>query len=209
MRESVAYYCELYRANRYRAIALDIETQSFDGPISLVSFYRKIEPDVGELVQITHGCHLNQTSIREELAGAKVILTFNGLEYDLPKIEAQYPGAVSSNARVIDLLLLARSIGFKGGLKEMEKVLGISRSKSSQQAIGKTHRLWREYIQEKKVNSLNELLDYAASDVRNLYDLAEILVTWADAKLALNRSSRASQQTGIDCIQDFGLSFAG
>lgn len=188
MAEALAYWCELYRKHKHNAIALDIETASIDGPISVVSLFKRQSFWNSELIQFTQSDELTVSSLRSEIEPASLILTFNGLNFDLPKLEEQYPEAIPKDIPVLDLFLFARSIGFKGGLKPMEKVMGIKRSKEAQDATGSTHRLWKRYINQKDEAALNQLLEYAQADVRNLFDLADMLIQWADAKLAMQHA---------------------
>lgn len=199
MAEALAYWAELYRKHKRNAVALDIETAEYDGPISVVSLFRKKSVWNKELIQFTQGDDLTVRSLRKELQSASLIITFNGLNYDLPKLDEQYPNAVPKETPVLDLFLFARSIGFKGGLKPMEKVMGIKRSKQSEEAIGATHRLWKRYVDKQDEKALAQLLEYADDDVRNLFELADVLIQWADAKLAM-------EQATLNRIENFSTS---
>lgn len=202
MNQGVAYYRDLYRKNRYKAAALDVETVAIDGPISVLSLYKKKSKDCAELVQFTQSKDLNKASIEQELEGVNVILTFNGLSFDLPKMNQEYPGAIPPSMPVVDLFLFAQAIGFKGGLKDLEKVFGIKRNSDSRSAVKKTHALWREFKESGDQKPLAQLLEYAAADVRNLYDLADTLCEWADAKMALRKDTSRSNETSIDSLKN-------
>lgn len=206
MGNGFAYYRDLYRKHKYESVALDVETQRIDGPISVLSFYKKKSKDCAELVQFTQSKDLSVYSIGKELEGAKLILTFNGLSFDLPKVNQEYAGAIAAEIPVIDLFIFAQAVGFKGGLKDLEKVFGIKRNESSKTAVKRTHSLWREFKESNDEQALKQLLEYAAADVRNLYDLADTLCEWTDAKIALRRTGNVSNQASIDSLKNLILS---
>jgi len=65
----------------------------------------------------------------EAMRSYRLLVTFNGAQFDVPFIERHFR---ESNFHFevphIDLLVLARSIGLNGGLKDMERQLGIERA---------------------------------------------------------------------------------
>ncbi len=186
------YYCELYKKHKDHAVALDIETESIDGPISVLSLCKQHPNGSAETVQFAKHPALPSKSIATELRTASLILTYNGLKHDLPKLKAEQPGALPVNTPVLDLLLLAQAIGLHGSLKTLERVLGIARPNEAASATGRTHHLWRQYQLHNDQEALEQLLSYAAADVRNLFALADALVEWAEAKL-LFQETRATK----------------
>ena len=186
--EKLRYWCELYRKHKRDALAVDIETTHYDGPISIISMYRKKSQWDAELTQFVKDNDPHAVAIGEEIRSAKLLITFNGLSYDIPKIKEEYPNVIPEKMPVLDLCVFARAIGLKGGLKNMEKVMGLKRSRDAEQAEGKTHQLWKKIQQIQSEEALMQLLEYAAHDVRNLFELTEWLIQWAEAKMALEKA---------------------
>ena len=186
--QNLRYWCELYQQHKREALAVDIETKHYDGPISVVSMYRKKSEWDAELMQFVNDGDDHSLALKDEFGKAKLLITFNGLAHDIPKLQSEYPQAIQEDVRVLDLCVLARSIGLKGGLKNMETVMGIKRSKEARQAEGKTHYLWRRITESEDEAALIQLLEYASDDVRNLFDLAEWLIEWAEAKMNLEKA---------------------
>jgi len=122
------------------------------------------------------GRNLSTSSIKEMLEDASLLVTFNGLSFDVPIIEHHFPGSVPKVPH-LDLLHLARRLGFRGGLKALELQLGLSRPQdvlgmSGEDAV----RLWRLYERDGNTNALRLLLKYNMEDIKNLRPIAERLV---------------------------------
>ena len=64
----------------------------------------------------------------EAIKPFRLLVTFNGIGFDVPFIEKSFRAEhFTFNTPHIDLMLVARSFGMKGGLKDMEKQAGIAR----------------------------------------------------------------------------------
>ena len=64
----------------------------------------------------------------ETVRQRKLLVTFNGIGFDVPFIEIHFrEHNYHCDHPHIDLMLVARSLGLTGGLKDMEKELGIAR----------------------------------------------------------------------------------
>lgn len=185
MTPALVHWLRLYQRYRDSALALDIETETFNGPVAIVSLCRQRESCCRELIHFIKKDSFNAQALQHELRQCRLLLTFNGLEFDLPRLQAEFPEAIPDDILVFDLYLFAKGLGLRGGLKILEKVFQIQRTKRSESATGQTHRLWRQFIHEKDPKALEILLSYAASDVRNLFLLADTLTEWAEAKLTL------------------------
>ena len=203
----VRFWCDLYRKYKYSAVALDIETESYDGSIAVLSVSRLHGTGVTETIQLTKGQDLSERAIADTLKAAKLLITFNGLNFDLPKLTSEYPESFSEDIPVLDLYILAQAIGFKGGLKVLEKVLNVPRSTDASDATGHTHKLWKQFISENDQQALQSLLDYAAADASNLFKLADTLIEWAEAKLTVQEKQ---QQAGVNLQNaNWAFSFEG
>ena len=67
-----------------------------------------------------------------------------------------------------------RRIGYSGGLKHIEKVLGISRSEDTDGLTGfDAVRLWKQYEKGNRA-SLDTLLNYNKEDIVNLKTIIEL-----------------------------------
>ena len=105
--------------------------------------------------------------IVEELAKYELLITFNGARFDLPFIKHKYP-QVEFNQLHIDLMYPLRRIGLSGGLKKIERELGISRSDETTGIDGfEAVRLWRRYERGEE-GALELLLEYNREDIVNL-----------------------------------------
>tara|TARA_B100001971_G_scaffold162689_1_gene153022 strand:- start:16986 stop:17735 length:750 start_codon:yes stop_codon:yes gene_type:complete len=180
---ALRYWCDLYRRHKYEALALDIETEEYDGKIAVVSMSKLHRNDVAETVQLTQGCDLTDDTLFREVHPCSLLITFNGRDFDLPRIKAEYPSAVPDNIPVLDLWILAQAIGLRGGLKLLEKVFNIHRAGSARDATGRTHILWKKFVQDDDREALETLLTYAAADSKNLFALADTLIEWSEARL--------------------------
>ncbi len=147
---------------------LDIET-SYSGLITVVGIFRP--PD--ELIQLTFP-DIGPEALLEALDGADEIVTYWGHRFDLPVIDR----ALGVNLRELfesrDLADHCHRHGLFGGLKAVEKVLGIGRQIDGLSGVD-AMRLWAEW-QGGREAALETLLTYNEDDVVNLYLLEKELV---------------------------------
>jgi uncharacterized protein YprB with RNaseH-like and TPR domain len=103
----------------------------------------------------------------------EVMVTFNGTRFDLPVLARAF--GLTCLPPHIDLLQEARVYGHAGGLKTVERSLGIPRlpeeEGDGEVAVG----LWRRHAEEGDVESLSRLLRYNAGDVFSLIELARVI----------------------------------
>ena len=101
-----------------------------------------------------------------------MIVSFYGANFDLPMLEKRYPD-LRFNQLHLDLCPTLRQIGVTGGLKRIEKQLGISRGEETDGLGGlDAIRLWRRYSQLGDDQALETLIVYNREDVVNLEYLA-------------------------------------
>ncbi|MGA1820038.1 MAG: ribonuclease H-like domain-containing protein [Thermoplasmatota archaeon] len=156
-----------------RTVFLDIETMGTRrfSPITVVGAY-----DGREFRALVRGKDLDGPGISGLFEEATMIVTFNGATFDLPMIEAQFPGSVPRIPH-LDLRFLARKLGYVGGLKSIEHQMGISRPEEVQGMSGEDAvRLWKLYERDRNRNALKLLLKYNMEDILNLSPMAESLV---------------------------------
>ncbi|MCL0030949.1 ribonuclease H-like domain-containing protein [Dehalococcoidia bacterium] len=103
----------------------------------------------------------------------KVIVTFNGISFDIPWIENEL-GFIDENFAHIDLRYVMKPLGFTGGLKKIEKKLGLDRGDDLSRLDGRDAiKLWN-WSKRGDVQALETLIRYNAEDVSSLPRLSEI-----------------------------------
>jgi len=112
--------------------------------------------------------------LADELDRYDLIVTFFGSAFDLPFLKAKYP-RLQLDQPHFDLCFAARRLGYHGGLKQIEAMLGIARHSSIQGMDGwEAVRLWHQW-QAGDEQALSRLVTYNAADTKNLEPLAEHL----------------------------------
>jgi uncharacterized protein YprB with RNaseH-like and TPR domain len=113
----------------------------------------------------------------------RLLVTFNGISFDVPFIEKQFRAA---NYRCeqphLDLIHVARSIGLTGGLKDMEKQVGIKRDDSIAEMRGaEAITLWGQWLHQRDRAAYDRLVVYCKADCTNLKAFADHLyrTKWA------------------------------
>ena len=158
----------LFNEFKGRAVYLDIETSGgYMGmdEITVIGLYD------GEKVQtFVNGLNLNEFEIA--VSNYDLVITFNGAGFDLPFIRRSFPN-ISLPSGHIDLRSLLNRLGYKGGLKIIEKEFGLLRGTGIGGMDGlEAIRLWREY-QWGDQNALDLLIEYNTADTVNLKPLME------------------------------------
>jgi len=144
---------------------LDIET-SFDGAITVVGLHAE---DRGT-IQLVGGM-VSDLAVWRALEGVETICTYNGSRFDLPVIRRRLGLDLTREFRSRDLMYDCWRHGLFGGLKRVEKQLGIARR--SKGIDGRdAMRLWSRYEDGGDEGALNTLLMYNQDDVLNLRVLA-------------------------------------
>jgi uncharacterized protein len=105
----------------------------------------------------------------------RLIVTFNGALFDLPFLEARFPYIRFPPAH-IDLRFLLRRLGITGGLKRIERELGLGDRAGVEGIAGlDAVRLWEE-ARRGIPGSLTKLIEYNRADAVNLEPLLEFAV---------------------------------
>lgn len=152
---------------RDSAVYLDIETEGNfrDDAITVVGLY-----DGLEYMPFVKGENLFQ--IEDVISRYSTIITFFGGGFDLPMLCKQFPNIAFDHLH-IDLCPTMRRLGYRGGLKSIERQFGIERSPQTHGLTGRDAvRLWRHYLRGSK-EALDLLLEYNREDVVNLEKLME------------------------------------
>ena len=116
----------------------------------------------------------NLESFRDRISDFGMIVTFFGLGFDVPMILKRFPKMPMDHIHV-DLCPTLREVGFKGGLKKIEKELGINRGEDTDGLSGRDAiYLWQRYERNRDEKALATLIAYNREDVVNLETLSQI-----------------------------------
>jgi len=147
---------------------IDIETTGLSRYLSDLTV-------VGVAVEKGGGCRLTQLleqtltarNLLRTLEGIDELYSYNGSRFDLPFIKAALGVDLKSCLTHTDLMYACWRRDLKGGLKAVEKALGIKRELTNvngRMAVV----LWRRYVNYSDTAALETLLKYNAEDVLNL-----------------------------------------
>jgi uncharacterized protein len=167
----------LYSFFRDEAVFLDIET-SFAGDITIVGCFDGIESKT-----MVKGINLDGKTLGGYLKRFKLIVTFNGASFDLVHLQKYYPGCIPDIPH-IDLRYACRKLGLSGGLKLIEKKIGIARDDEVVNAVGgDAPLLWRYFKATGDDHYLRLLIKYNDEDASNLRPLADHVVDGLTSQL--------------------------
>ena len=159
----------LFDKFKHRAAYLDIETSGYDpwnNDITVIGLY-----DSDRVQTFVNGKNLDAFEVA--VADYDLVITFNGACFDLPFIQRSFPG-ISLPKGHIDLRFVLKKLGHEGGLKKIERDLGITRSDEIDGVDGfEAVRLWHRYQRGDK-KALQTLISYNNADIMNLEPLMEL-----------------------------------
>lgn len=162
-RLSSAEMWRTYEDFRSNTVYLDIETSACDeglDEITIIGLY-----DGRSVRTFINGINLDQFEMA--IAEYDLAVTFNGTLFDLPYIRRLFPN-ISLPPGHIDLRFLMKRLGYRGGLKKIEKTLGIHRDEDIVGLNGyDAVLLWRAY-QWGDESALDKLVRYNTADIVNL-----------------------------------------
>ena len=155
---------------------IDIETTGlyFGGSeITVVGIYLwRGESD--EFIQFV-GHDISADAIMEALEGVEIIYTYNGSRFDLPFIHSYCGINLEHHFSHRDLMYDCWHKNLKGGLKGVEKQLGIPRKLEEMNGL-EAVRLWWKYVDSFDLEALEKLCAYNKEDVVNLKTLRDMLL---------------------------------
>jgi uncharacterized protein len=153
---------------RDSCVYLDIETDggSSGHSITTIGLF-----DGHEYTCLIQGQDLE--NFRDIISHYGMIVTFYGSGFDLPMLNKRFPD-VKLDQIHLDLCPTLRRLGLRGGLKKIEKQLGVNRGDDTDGLDGLAAiRLWRAYRMQGNEDALKTLIAYNREDVVNLETLAE------------------------------------
>jgi uncharacterized protein YprB with RNaseH-like and TPR domain len=154
---------------RYKKVAyLDIECGGDPyeyGGITMAAIY-----DGDEVIQYVAEEDLNE--LDHAMRGFEAVATFAGNSFDLPQLAQHFPGMYAPPIQ-IDLMWVQKRLGRSGGLKRIERQLGLSRPPEVSDLDGfGAISLWAAH-QAGDPDALQTLKTYNAYDVINLKPLLQ------------------------------------
>jgi len=171
--QSLRHWAELYLKHKYQSLCIDIETEGINKPITVIGTYQPREGLVNYKPFIKGK---NLGDFPKSLNNIKLLITYNGLKHDMPKIRKVFQ---IPKLPVIDLYLFAKKLELGTNLQDLEKFFDIRRSnfQSRQRRQAVIH--WKDYMRTKNQIYLDKLLTYNKDDTINLFPLAEKLIPYA------------------------------
>jgi uncharacterized protein len=145
-------------------VFLDIET-SYEGEITVIGLFRPGQ----ETFQLV-GDKVTSLNLLEALSGASVIKTYNGDRFDLPVIRQVLGVDLKALFPHEDLMYRCWRHTLKGGLKAVERQLGIVRETAGVDGM-MAMQLWARWRQGGDAEALRRLLHYNREDVELLAEV--------------------------------------
>ncbi len=158
---------KLYNFFKDEALFLDIEANK---DITVIGISDGVESKT-----FVDNINLGRKNLQKEIDKYKIIITFNGSSYDLPILKKKLN--IKINIPHIDLRHLCAGCGLNGGLKEIEKKLGIKRRNIiSNMKNGDPSTLFRMYKGSGNPYYLNLLIEYNEEDTINMKRIIEKII---------------------------------
>lgn len=164
-------YWRMYENFRKNVCFFDIETTGLDksrNKVTTVSLYRN-----GESKTFVRGENLTSEKLQEEFFQSSMMVSFNGKRFDQPFLEHNFD--LNIETPHIDLMYPCKKLGYSGGLKKIEKELGIERDLEEDMDGKDAIRLWKKYEQNNDEEALQKLVKYNQYDTENLQRLLDIV----------------------------------
>ncbi len=153
---------------------LDIETTGLSfkrDKVTVVGFY---DPDKENVIQLVKDRDLKTDSLKRQIDKIDRMITFNGKRFDVPFLEKKY--GIQKDFEHVDVCMMKSKLGMKGGLKEIEKKLGIEREEELDGLKGgHAPKLWEEYCERGNRKAMKKLLNYNQADLKKLHEVHKII----------------------------------
>lgn len=131
----------------------------------------------------------NLEAFADDILPCKLLVTWNGRAFDAPFLRRDLGIPLDAGDMAhLDLLPVFRALGLRGGLKRVEKILGMDRGNLDGVDGLMAVRLWLEYENSGNPRALETLLAYNVADVLGLEALAEYALARRRALLSQDRA---------------------
>ncbi len=154
---------------------LDIETTGLspgDCMLTVAGIYLCCD-DSSRVIQLV-GQEITADSLLCALKGVSIVHTYNGSRFDLPFINCRLGLDISRLCAHRDLMFDCWRNNLYGGLKSVERQLGIERRLKDVNGL-EAVRLWWRYVDNFDTDALEKLLEYNKEDIINLKMLKQKL----------------------------------
>lgn len=162
----------LFDKFRNNASFLDIETNGLerDSLVTVVTVHNK-----KDTITLVQGDNLDAETLSDALEGTSILVTFNGSCFDVPVLKNSFP-KIDLDMPHYDLRFGCRKVGYTGGLKYIEKTLGMDRPYDINDVDGEEAvRLWKLWERKRDKDALDRLIKYNRADTVNLETISEII----------------------------------
>ena len=154
---------------------LDIETTGlsrYSDNVTVIGIYL-VNACEERMIQLV-GKDVTEENLVNALENVETIYTYNGSRFDLPFIDCRAGVDISASYHHHDLMYDCWRRNLYGGLKAVERQMGIGREL---QGVGgfEAVMLWWRYVNDDDKDALRTLLKYNEEDVMNLKVLREKL----------------------------------
>jgi hypothetical protein len=112
----------------------------------------------------------NLDELLRDLTDVSLLVTYNGASFDLPRLRSEF--RIDLGIPHLDLRPCLEALGYKGGLKRCEELMGIGRSGDEVLTGRDAVELWERYRESGDEELLLRLLRYNLRDVLSLEVLA-------------------------------------
>ena len=131
------------------------------------------------------GDQVSRASIEELLEGIDTVVTYNGNNFDLRVLRDKYDVDFPNSH---DLMKECHRLGIKGGQKQTEIMLGISRDFEGIDGLD-AMLLWEKYLLTNDQKHLDDLINYNREDVLNMVEIDKKIsnMNWLEAANVVNQ----------------------
>ena len=146
---------------------LDIETDGLRRGAVITSIALRVGGQTGVFVR-----GRNLSDFIPAVGKCLVLVTFNGARFDLPRLRREF--RMNLACTHIDLLPVTRAMGCRGGLKDIERSLGLVREQSAGMNGVDAVSLWQRHVEQNDEDALRQLTRYNAEDSAMLETLLRL-----------------------------------
>jgi uncharacterized protein YprB with RNaseH-like and TPR domain/predicted nuclease with RNAse H fold len=141
----------------------------------------------------------NLDELPERLKKYSVVVTFNGAGFDLRFLKLAFEN-IELPPIHIDLRWVTRRLGFRGGLKSIEREFGISRDQSVEDVDGyEATVLWSRHLRGDR-SALQQLITYNSEDVVHLKAIMEMAYDRLAKQLYGDLGSQKEMYAGVSAL---------